>query len=294
MSPGGHKILNIVLLVVLVAYTVVAVSYCSGRENEMKCTGVEIVIRDSALQKFVTPDIVRRWLADSAVRSVGLQLREVDVYGVEKLIERQDYVEQAEAYVAIDGLLHISLQQRRPVMRVVSESGHNFYVDSALVLLPPQPDCIAEVPVVSGRLPLEFPVGFFGRLDEKKFSQERELLYNLINFVQQVGADPFLVALTTQVYYDGKEVRMLPRIGEQVILFGEIADTAAVGARLRKLSRFYQKSFGDEWWRTAREIDLRYRGQVVCTGMPAPEKQKAAPPKPQKDNTESTHDTYGQ
>ena len=82
MSPGGHKIFNIVLLVVLVAYTVVAVSYCSGRENEMKCTGVEIVIRDSALQKFVTPDIVRRWLADSAVRSVGLPLREVDVYGV--------------------------------------------------------------------------------------------------------------------------------------------------------------------------------------------------------------------
>ena len=60
MSPGGHKIFNIVLLVVLVAYTVVAVSYCSGRENEMKCTGVEIVIRDSALQKFVTPDIAVR------------------------------------------------------------------------------------------------------------------------------------------------------------------------------------------------------------------------------------------
>lgn len=291
MSPRGSKIVNIVLLVVLVAYTVVAVNYCSGREQEMKCTGVEITIRDSAQLKFVTPETVRHWLSDSAARIEGLPLREVDVYDVENLIERQDYVERAEAYVAIDGLLHISLQQRKPIMRVVSESGHNFYVDSALVILPPLPDCIAKVPVISGRLPLGFPIGYFGRLDEKKFPQERELLYNLINFVKQVDADPFLVALTTQVYYDGKEVRLLPRIGEQTILFGEIADTAVVGARLRKLSRFYQKSFGEGWWRTAREIDLRYRGQVVCTGMSANPQQPVL--KSGRNNTESTHDTYG-
>lgn len=294
MSVSGRKIVNVTLLVMLSAYAVVAVRYCSGREKELKCKGVEIVIRDSAQLRFVTPQTVRHWLADSAVRTVGMPLRDVDVYAVERLVEGQDYVARADAYTAIDGMLHIVLNQRRPVLRVVSEDGHNFYLDSALVLLPPQGDCMAEVPVVSGRLSLGFPVGYFGRLDEKKFPRERELLYNLLNFVHQVDTDRFLAALTAQVYYDGKEVRLLPRVGEQVIRFGEIADSAEVAARLRKLSRFYRKSFGEGWWRSATEIDLRFKGQVVCKGMPV----QSNPPKPVATpgnmNTESTHEIYGQ
>lgn len=289
MSPRGRKIIDVMLLALLAAYTVVAVRYCSGRERELKCKGVEIVIRDSAQLRFVTPEVVRHWLADSAVCVTGMPLREVDVYAVERLVGKQDYVAQADAWTAIDGLLHIALRQRRPLMRVVAESGHNFYVDSTLVLLPPQPDCIAEVPAVSGRLPLGFPVGYFGRLDEKKFSRERELLHNLLNFVHQVDTDRFLAALTAQIYFDGKEVRLLPRVGGQTIRFGEIADSAAVAGRLRKLSRFYRKSFGQGWWRSATEIDLRFRGQVVCKGMP-----ESGAGGPETTNTESTHEIYGQ
>lgn len=288
MSPGGRKIVNIVLLAVLLVYTIVAVHYCSGREKKLECTGVEIVVRDSATLKFVTPDIVQEWLRDSGIRTKGIPLREIDVYGIEHLVEEKDYVACADAYTAIDGRLHIALTQRRPVLRVVTETGHNFYLDSTLVLLPPQGDCIAEVPAVSGRLPLGFETDYFGRLDEKKFPRERELLYNLLNFVRQVDTDRFLSALTAQIYFDGQEVRLLPRMGNQVIRFGEVSDSAAVAARLRKLSGFYRKSFAEGWWRKATEIDLRFRGQVVCKGMPEP-----GGVKPEITNTESTHEIYG-
>ncbi len=289
MSSNGRKILHISLLVLLVAYAVVAVRYCSDREAELRCAGVEIEVLDSATQRFVTPEIVLRWLADSGVRTVGAPLREVDVYAVERLIEMQDYVLQADAYTAIDGLLHIVLSQRRPVLRVVSEAGHNFYLDTTLVVLPPQNDCFASVPVVSGRLPLGFPVDFFGRLDEKKFPRERELLHNLLNFVHQVDTDPFLSALTAQIYYDEQgEVRLLPRVGGQTVRFGAIADSAAVGRRLRKLSRFYRASFAEGWWRSASEIDLRFRGQIVCKGMPVatPAAEAAKPEEPKKPEPE--------
>lgn len=305
MSPRGRNIFNILLLVLLVAYLVVAVRYCSSRENEVRCSGLQITIRDSALQRFVTPDHVRRWLADSALSPAGTPLREVDVYAIEHLIEAQDYVQQADVYAAIDGLLHISLTQRRPVLRVVSETGHNFYLDSALVLLPPQADCLAEVPVVSGRLPLTFPTDYFGQLDEKKYLRERELLYNLLNFVHQVDTDRFLTALATQIYYERGELYLLPRIGTQTIRFGEITDTAAVGRRLRKLSKFYRTSFGDQWWRQASEIDLRFQGQVVCKGMPVTEpepkrsghgngERPSPAPADESTNIETTHELYGQ
>lgn len=263
MALGKRKIWHILLLAALVVYGVVAARYCSVRERELKCTGIDIVVRDSAQLAFVTPDIVRGWIRDSGIRVEGMPLRGVDVYAIERMIETHEYVARAEAYTAIDGLLHIDLSQRRPVMRVVSEEGHNFYVDDQLTLLPSQSDCTAPVPVVSGRLAFGFPTDYFGRLDEKKFPAERELLHNLLNFVRQVDTDSFLDALTAQIYYDGREVRLLPRVGRQTIRFGAIADSAAVARRLDKLSRFYRRSFADEWWRSATEIDLRFRGQVV-------------------------------
>ena len=263
MSSKRRKIGHILLLVLLIAYGIVAARYCTVRERELRCTGIDIVVRDSAELAFVTPEIVRRWLADSSIRVIGMGLRGVDVYAIERLVEAHEFVAWAEAYTAIDGQLHITLGQRKPVMRVVSESGHNFYVDDDLVLLPSQSDYIADVPVVSGRLTFGFPTDYFGRLDEKKFPAERELLHNLLNFVRQVDTDPFLDALTAQIYYDGNEVRLLPRVGRQVIRFGEVGDSVAVARRLGKLSRFYRRSFADGWWRSATEIDLRFRGQVV-------------------------------
>lgn len=307
MSPRGRNIFNILLLVLLVAYLVVAARYCSVREGELRCSELQIEIRDSARHRFVTPDHVRRWLADSALSPVGMPLREIDVYAIEHLIEAQDYVLQADAYTSIDGLLHVTLTQRCPLLRVVSETGHNFYLDSTLVLLPPQAESPAAVPVVSGRLPLGFPTDYFGRLDEKKFPQERELLYNLLNFVHQVDTDRFLTALASQIYYDKGEMYLLPRVGKQIIRFGPVTDTAEVAARLRKLSKFYQTAFGDQWWRQASEIDLRFHGQVVCKGMPVtepanrrssqnnttPSSQDAAPAD-EDTNLETTHEIYGQ
>lgn len=290
MTSRGRKILHLSLLVLLVAYAVVAIRYCTAREAEQCCVGIEITVRDSSLLQFVTPELVHRWLIDSVEHPiVGSPLHDIDIYALERLIERQSYVAQADAYTAIDGLLHVVLSQRCPVLRITTDAGHNFYLDSTLLLLPPQTDCIADVPIVTGRLPLGFPPDYFGPLDEKKFPRERELLHNLLNFVHQVDTDRFLDALIAQIYYDGRELRLLPRVGRQTIRFGAIADSAATGRRLRKLSRFYRSSFAEGWWRTATEIDLRFRGQVVCKGMPVVASPEADGPGPNDPEIELGH-----
>lgn len=274
--------LNVLVLVLLIGYTAVAVRYCSRREQELKCTGMEIRVQDSAEQHFVTPQLVRSWLRDSLEQATtGLPLREVDVYAAEKMVRQQPYVRKAEAYTAIDGLLHVKISQRTPLFRVVSEAGHNFYVDSALVILPPQSHCIAEVPVVSGKVPLGFPPGAFGPLDEKKYPQETELLHNLLNFVHQVDSSAFLKALVVQIYFDNDgEVLLLPRVGgesggdhpalKQVVRFGQVVESQTMGvpsvqSRLKKLVRFYKQSFSEVWWKDAAEIDIQFRGQVVIS-----------------------------
>lgn len=327
----GHTAwINALLVLLLIAYAAVAGRYCSERERELKCSGFDIEVTDSAEIGFVSPDVVRGWFKDSMPHMIGKPLREIDVYEVERLIGAQDYISEVEAYTAIDGLLHVRIKQREPLLRIVSEAGHNFYVDSLLTVLPSESYWLAEVPVVSGRVPLKVPVGYYGALDEKKYDGDKELLHNLINFVDKVNSDDFLKALIVQIYFEGgaekggdarggerqlEQIRegrrresdarreewgiadsggrereetvksagsksgdllLLPRVGNQVIRFGEIGDDEAmkvmgaltVDQRLDKLKRFYQTSFSDGWWKKydGGEVNVKFGEQVVVSG----------------------------
>lgn len=264
MALRKWKIVNLIIPILLVGYFVVTARYCSTREQELRCSGVDIQVADSAMYGFVTPATILRMITDSSITYNGVPLTDVDLYAVERCIALNPYVSSADAYTSIDGLLHVRLNQRHPKLRVVSEQGHNFYVDSTLRLMPPSAEYIAQVPVVSGSPVPALPIDKFGEIDEKKFIKERELLYNLINFVHQVDSDTLLSALVVQIYIQSDaEAILLPRLGGQIIRFGAIG-TDDQDSKLRKLVHFYRQSFGHGWWATTSEVDLRYRDQVVC------------------------------
>lgn len=271
MPSRKNTIVNATISVALLAYLIVSVQYCTRQEEQIVCTGMDIRIEDGDKAGFVTPQLVSKWLADSLIRVVGQPIRQVDVYRVERMIAGMPYVKTAQAYTALDGQLHITITQRHPVMRVMTEQGHDFYVDSALTVLRPQRDWTAGVPLVTGNVPLRMEAGFSGNLDEKKFILDRELLYKLVNFVHQVDTDPLLNNLIVQVYFErqadttaGSDILLLPRIGLQTIRFGPLRTVDENSRRLDKLSRFYRQSLSDGWWETAREIDLKYKDQVIC------------------------------
>ncbi len=276
MKPVGWKIVNILVVGLLIAYAAVAVRYCSQRERALTCQRVEVRVLDSSQAAFVSPGIVQGWIKDSTRFRIGILLQQVDLRGIEELVRRQAYVSSAQAYTSIDGTLHLTIRQRHPLLRILSEQGHNCYLDSALRLLPPVPHFATEVPLVSGRVPLEVSPSFYGSLDEKKIPATVELLHNLRNFAGELGSDPFLKALIAQIYFEqADEVLLLPRLGGRVIRFGSIVPPTA--PRLEKLARFYRKSFGDGWWQQPGEINLKYRHQVVLDNKQKPTGETPAP-----------------
>ncbi len=260
------KILNLTLLLAVAAYAVIAMRHCSQQARALTLGRLEIEVADSGQARFVTPEAIRRHLADSHLAKPGTSLQSVDTYAVERSLSEWPYISEAEAWKTLDGILRIRVSQRRPVLRIVSSSGHDFYIDTTYTRLEPQSHYTPGVPVISGDPALGFPPGEYGPLDEKKFPGEREMLYKLTNFADRVNYDPLLRDLVVQIHIDsGGEIRLLPRVGTQIILFGPLGNVQENDARLEKLSRFYSRSFGDQWWRTARTIDLRYQGQVVCS-----------------------------
>lgn len=265
MKPATTTVVvNIIVATILVAYIAVAAIYCNSEKQQIICRNLQIIVEDSSELGFVNPDIIRSTLSANNIAYSGLPIDRIDLFAVEECIRAYPYVSDANAYTSLEGTLNIRLRQRVPMLRVASDNDHNFYVDSTLQIIEPVAHYIHTVPIVSGHVPLEISNDQFGKIDEKKFKKDLELLHNIINFVGLVNKDPFLRELVVQIYFepDGQIV-LLPRIGNQTIRFGAIGDQDEE-SKLYKLREFYRRSFGQGWWQTTREVDLRFKNQVVC------------------------------
>ena len=109
-----------------------------------------------------------------------------------------------------------------------------------------------------------------GDKDEKKVPENYSFLANLINFVKFVEDDGFWNAFWVQINVrdDGQEgrynpqVELVPRVGDQIVCLGALDDYRG---KLTKLMSFYRNGLDYAGWESCHYIDLRYRGQVVCS-----------------------------
>ena len=124
-----------------------------GAENrrEVTCNSVDAIIADSLA--FISPDDIKDWMADYGTY-LGLRLDSVDLKKVEAVIDGKSAVRKSQAWLTDDGVLHISVTQRLPVVRFQNASG-GFYADAEGFLFPLQQRHTVRVPIVDGALPIK-------------------------------------------------------------------------------------------------------------------------------------------
>ena len=113
---------------------------------------MEIEVVDSTSQgHLVSAAMVRGWISDSGIPTIGTAVDEVDLSGIETLIARNGFVDEAVAYVDYGAVLHIGISQRKPLLRLLTD-GMNAYVTSeGYVFAAPRASSL-YVPVVPGLL----------------------------------------------------------------------------------------------------------------------------------------------
>jgi cell division protein FtsQ len=97
-----------------------------------------------------------------------------------------------------------------------------------------------------------------GGLVSNEFARKR--LLPLINFI---NSDSFWSAQIDQIYVNAVgELSMIPRVGEQIILFGEPEDFQI---KFRNLKALYTDGFRNGGWSVYKTINVGFRNQIVCT-----------------------------
>lgn len=252
---------NIVLITcgcMLAACIVLAVTAGANARKVMVCSGVEIVIADSLKNSFVTKADVKRFLDNEYGRYIGTPIDSIDLQRVEDIIDGRSAVKKSEAYVTKDGLLHISVTQRRPVVRF-QKSGGGFYADAEGFIFPLQKSYASHVQVIDGSIPLAANSRDKGQIEDP---EEMKWFRDVMDLVNTLEKDRTWKDKIVQmsVRPDGNLI-LVPREGREKFIFGRPED---IEDKLDKMKKYYTHIIPQKGKDFYREVDLRFEGQLVC------------------------------
>jgi cell division protein FtsQ len=229
------------------------ISAVHNKETKV-CKGLEINISGVSNTFFIDKtdvyNIIKNFGGDSTKKMV---LTSIDLGRIEKALEKDVWVKNAELYFDNNNFLKVSVEEREPIARLFTITGNTFYIDSSCMMLPLSDKFSARLPVFTGFIS-----------DAKILSQkDSSLLCSVKDISIKILADTFLMAMIDQIDIDAnRSFELVPKLGKQRIIFGDAAD---VDTKFAKLKLFYKDVIAQSGWNRYSVINLQYKNQVVAT-----------------------------
>ena len=274
-------VFSLLVWAAIVFYIVWSSDMSSRRRNEVVIESLAVKVADSALTHLVSPEMVEGWIELDGLNPVGLRVGEVDARRITRAVRDRGSVAEASTYMDLEGTVYVSVTQRKPAFRVITERGYDFFVTDDGYILPREGYPTQYIPVVTGNFGLPFDKGFAGGLteyaeeEEKKSDKNYIFLCKLINFVKYIGENEFWRSQIVQINVTGQnngpgsgnylyhepEVEFIPRVGDHTVVLGRLD---GYEEKLGNLMLFYQQAIPVEGWGKWSVISLKYDNQIVC------------------------------
>jgi cell division protein FtsQ len=237
---------------ICLAGVVVLMSFITVKKHEVKCTNVKILIPGA--DNFIEREEIDAILKEGQGFLIGRNLVDINIHEIERSLKANPYIAFAKVYIDMDGVVHISVKQKQPVLRILNAGGQDYYIDSNGWKIPMSPNFTADVLVANGNI-LE---GFNGKVDTL-FTPLAADLYKTAMFIKQ---DTLWDAQIEQIFVtDNFDIELIPRVGNQRIILGN-ADS--LQTKMNNLLAFYKQAMPLVGWNAYKTINLKYINQVVC------------------------------
>lgn len=235
-----HIICSLCALIII-AYMVFGVIMGQRNTPVTVCPKLQIDILDMDERLYLTTDelIDQLWLAN--LHPVKKPLAAISTQAIENMTLRHPMVRTAECYKTCDGVVHIDLTQRVPLLRVVTQDGQ-YYIDTDRKKMPVRPSITTPVLIATGNVGPRMAANELS--DFAEWLQESDYWHQRIGFVKV--ANP-------------KSIQIIQRDSAATILLGEISNYQP---KLNKLQKWYQHIQGVDI-QTYQQLDVRYKGQVI-------------------------------
>lgn len=235
--------IKLILLASIIVYLFFAFANFTTHGDTTLCKQVSYTIADSSHAGFITAEEADHLLRKSGMYPVGREMKQVDGIAIERTLRRNSFIDSVSCYKSPGGVVNVLILQRLPLMRVVADSGEDYYIDSKGNVMNPQ-GYSADLIVATGSI-------------NRKYAKKE--LVQLGCFLRD---DPFWSNQIEQIYVTPQQrIKMVPRVGGHIIDFGT-ADS--LSQKFRNLYTFYEKVLPEVGWNKYAEISVEHVSQIVA------------------------------
>lgn len=192
---------------------------------------------------FLSKVEIQQYLEKDTIRFIGKRIKEIDLSKIEAALNKNHFVRNADCYFKMDGKLAIEIKQKTAILRVIPDGRRSYYLDEDGLPFPLSERHTADVKVATGCITPS--------LDSK-----------LYTFMEYVNQSTFWNSFIEQIFVrpNGDIIFTTQMGGHEVV----VGDNDRLKQKLQKLKQFYQRASTNIGWEEYREINLKYRDQVIC------------------------------
>ena len=216
-------------------------SFSDYRSKQKKVNGISLeFVGENSL--FLSKDVVNKLLIQNYGSLKNVPKEDIVLNTIEKVIETNDMVKNAQVYLTINGELKSKIAQRQPIGRI--EGLTQFYLDEEGKKMPLSRKYSARVPIITGKIT----------------GKSLEDVYVILQFVND---DEFLRKNIIGIHIEDEEKYQLRfRVENFVVNLGDVND---LEEKFSNFKAFYAKAMKDQTLDNYKIVSLEFDNQVVCT-----------------------------
>jgi len=210
---------------------------------------VEVQPTPEGLFLIESKDIEQRLDAGPQGALLGQTIKDLALEDLERFLELDPFVADADLYTGFDGNLHVTILQNEPILRVHNRRGTDYYIGPGGDVLPLSKHDVSRVPVLTGQ------VANFEDAVADSTALEAFVLADALR------SDDLLHGLIEQIELKEGAYTLIPKLGTAAIKVGDLDN---LDNKLHRLRIFLRGALPEVGWEAYSHIDLSYAGQVVC------------------------------
>lgn len=238
--------------VVCLSGLLLLMSFIETEKASLVCTDVKVIIPGN--QNLIERAEVDQILLQYGGKLLGREIKNINIQKLETGLKDNPFIRFAKVYADMDGVIHVQIRQRVPVLRIINIANVDFYVDKEGNKIPMSENFTANVLIANGLIYEDFS----GKVDTLKSDLAKDL-YKTASFISE---DTLWNNQIEQLYVNQRnDIEMVPRVGNQKIILGN-GDSLSV--KFSNLYFFYKKALPRLGWDTYKTISIKYSNQVIA------------------------------
>lgn len=229
------------------------ITFSGVKSGDRKVEGIDVSIAQDDGNFFTDQmEVMSLMTIDASDFIIGSELADLSPKALEMRIEKNPFIRDAQVYRDLKGNLKVTVEQNRPIARVLIADGEDKYIDVDGNILPINAKHTARVPL----LETTFDFSWDKNLNESSFGTK---IFELLNYVR---ADEFWRAQIAQiVVLENGDVELLPQVTKQKVAFGKPEN---LDKKFARLMIFYKEILPKKGWNTYSLVNLKYDNQIIC------------------------------